>query len=162
MSRSSTETSLHRYIQFMLSIFCTWLLIPWHMTISRSVFEKYVKPHISNPSSMLQTSQRDILQAFSFSLGGHNTPQSYLDEVWLALPTLRTLLNFKDGWKDAQRETWKGLFGIILGVPSFFVSRNLSLINLCRARHPLFPGPTPHCLRSNLWNNHLSHQPLRS
>ena len=67
---------------------------------------------------VLQTSQRDVLEAFSFSLGGHNTPQSYLDELWLALPTLRALLDFIDGWKDAQRETWKGLFEVILGMPS--------------------------------------------
>lgn len=63
---------------------------------------------------LVQTCQRDILQAFSYSLG-HNTPQPFIDELWLALPSLRGLLNFKDGWKIAQKQTWVRLLGAISG-----------------------------------------------
>jgi hypothetical protein len=65
--------------------------------------------------SAQQTSQREILEAFSFSLRGHNTPQPIMDEVYLALPTLRVLLWFKGGWEDAKREAWKRLLRAVSG-----------------------------------------------
>jgi hypothetical protein len=70
---------------------------------------------LTHSFSAQQTSQREILEAFSFSLRGHNTPQPIMDEVYLALPTLRALLWFKGGWEDAKREAWKRLLGAVSG-----------------------------------------------
>ena len=42
-------------------------------------------------------------------------PQSFLDELWFALPSLRDLLDFEGGWAMAQRETWERLFVAISG-----------------------------------------------
>ena len=53
----------------------------------------------------LQTAQRDIFDALSHSLGSA-TPGQYLQDFWLALPSLRILLAFDDGWENAQEETW--------------------------------------------------------
>ncbi|KAG1868381.1 hypothetical protein DFJ58DRAFT_678805 [Suillus subalutaceus] len=58
----------------------------------------------------LEVSQRDILSACDFSLGSI-TPQGLMDELWLALPTLRKATEpVKDGWKSVQVEIWNRLF----------------------------------------------------
>ncbi|KZP24027.1 hypothetical protein FIBSPDRAFT_667336, partial [Athelia psychrophila] len=67
-----------------------------------------IAPHSINHSE-LEASQRDVLQALDYSLG-HSMPQAFLDELWCALPSLRALLAFEDGWEMAQRETWERLF----------------------------------------------------
>ena len=81
----------------------------------------------------MQASQHDILQAFSFSLDGHNTPQYFLDEIWLALPTLRALLDFNGGWRIGQRETWERLLGVTSGeyehIPRFFFCIPVVVLN---------------------------------
>lgn len=56
-------------------------------------------------SAALQTAQRDIFDALSHSLGSP-TPGQYLQDFWLALPSLKGLLAFDDGWANAQEETW--------------------------------------------------------
>ena len=52
-----------------------------------------------------QTAQRDIFDALSHSLGSA-TPGQYLQDFWLALPSLRSLLAFDGGWASAQEQTW--------------------------------------------------------
>ncbi|KAJ7118976.1 hypothetical protein C8R44DRAFT_789778 [Mycena epipterygia] len=59
----------------------------------------------------LETAQRDVLSAFSYCLGG--TPQQILDELWIALPSLQELLNFRGGWKYARKEVWWRLFDAV-------------------------------------------------
>ncbi|KAF9808129.1 hypothetical protein IEO21_07965 [Rhodonia placenta] len=53
----------------------------------------------------LETAHRDILYALSYSIGSV-TPLAYMQELWLALPSLRKLLAFDDGWSIAQEEAW--------------------------------------------------------
>ncbi|KAG1769955.1 hypothetical protein EV702DRAFT_1281971 [Suillus placidus] len=72
----------------------------------------------------LEVSQRDILSACGFSLGSI-TPQGFMDELWLALPTLRKATEpVKDGWKSVQVEIWDRLFDALIepDVPQFPVS----------------------------------------
>ncbi|TFK37714.1 hypothetical protein BDQ12DRAFT_591175, partial [Crucibulum laeve] len=52
-----------------------------------------------------ETAQRDILSAFHYRLSVN--PQSLLDELWDALPSLRNLWSFDGGWNDVQNRTWK-------------------------------------------------------
>ncbi|KAJ6500721.1 hypothetical protein C8R45DRAFT_79034 [Mycena sanguinolenta] len=59
----------------------------------------------------LETAQRDVLGLLDFRLGG--TPQPILDELWIALPSLRQLLEFENGWKFAQKEAWWRLFDAV-------------------------------------------------
>ncbi|KAJ6606177.1 hypothetical protein DFH09DRAFT_1386790, partial [Mycena vulgaris] len=59
----------------------------------------------------LETAQRDILSTFSFNLGA--SPQPIFDELYLALASLRQLLNFRGGWKHAQKEAWELLFDAV-------------------------------------------------
>ncbi|KAG2122730.1 hypothetical protein DEU56DRAFT_719750, partial [Suillus clintonianus] len=62
----------------------------------------------------LEVSQRDILAACGFSLGSI-TPQGLMDELWLALPTLRKATEaLKDGWKSVQVEIWDRLFDALI------------------------------------------------
>ncbi|KAJ7932675.1 hypothetical protein B0H13DRAFT_2307352 [Mycena leptocephala] len=58
-----------------------------------------------------EIAQRDVLEVFAYRLGG--TPQPILDELWIALPSLRQLLEFKNGWKFAQKQTWWRLFDAV-------------------------------------------------
>ena len=62
---------------------------------------------LSSPD-ILQISQRDLLECFSYDLG-MPTPQAILDELHLALPTLRHVLDFEYAWEDVLHETWKDL-----------------------------------------------------
>lgn len=55
-----------------------------------------------------QISQRDLLEFLSYDLG-MPTPQAILDELHLALPSLRHVLSFERAWEDVLRETWKQL-----------------------------------------------------
>lgn len=65
--------------------------------------------------AICQVSQRDILSAFSFNIGSI-TPQDFMDELWLALPTLRKATEpLKDGWKSAKIEIWDRLLDAVLG-----------------------------------------------
>ena len=41
-----------------------------------------------------------------------------MDELWAALPSLRSLLDFKDGWKSATAEAWTRLLAVLDGNPS--------------------------------------------
>ncbi|EIM80415.1 uncharacterized protein STEHIDRAFT_172674 [Stereum hirsutum FP-91666 SS1] len=54
----------------------------------------------------LEASQRDLLDAFSYNIG-FPTPQQYLDELYIALPTLRILLNCNSLWRLVLNETWR-------------------------------------------------------
>lgn len=61
-----------------------------------------------------QVAQRDILSACGFSLGSI-TPQGLMDELWLALPTLRKAAEpVKNGWKSVQVEIWNRLFDALI------------------------------------------------
>lgn len=68
-----------------------------------------------------------MLDAFSYELGV--TPQPFLDQVWIALPSLRDLLDFDGGWNQVKKETWWMLFNSLYG-PSpvaFLTQSSLSL-----------------------------------
>ncbi|KAF7416335.1 hypothetical protein PC9H_002600 [Pleurotus ostreatus] len=60
----------------------------------------------------LEASQRDLLSAFSFQLG--SSPQLLLDQLWMALPSLRQVLDFTGGWTYAQKLTWECLYEALL------------------------------------------------
>ena len=68
-----------------------------------------------------QTAQRDVLSAFDYSLGV--TPQPVMDELWFSLESLRSLLDFENGWQTAMADAWCGLFDAICGmtIPFFHV-----------------------------------------
>lgn len=69
--------------------------------------------------SIRQTAQRDILSLFDWRLGV--TPQPIMDELWLALPSLQTLLDFEGGWKNVTQRGWSRLFTCLHGmIPTFF------------------------------------------
>ncbi|TFK21690.1 hypothetical protein FA15DRAFT_681990 [Coprinopsis marcescibilis] len=67
-------------------------------------------PHDVNYEE-LETAQRDVLSALSYSVGV--SPQPVLDEVWRALPSLRELLHFEGGWNGVQKEVWLRLYDLI-------------------------------------------------
>ncbi|KAL0948509.1 hypothetical protein HGRIS_011070 [Hohenbuehelia grisea] len=52
----------------------------------------------------LEAATRDVIEAFSGYLG--DSPQPILDEVWLALPSLRQMLDFEGGWVRARKDIW--------------------------------------------------------
>ncbi|KAF8266940.1 hypothetical protein EI94DRAFT_1582963, partial [Lactarius quietus] len=47
----------------------------------------------------LEISQRDLLECLSYNLG-MPTPQAILDELHLALPNLRHVLDFESAWEE--------------------------------------------------------------
>ncbi|KAF7294591.1 hypothetical protein MIND_00995600 [Mycena indigotica] len=62
--------------------------------------------------TVCQTAQRDILAGLQYRLG--HSPQLLLDDLWLALPSLRELLHFQGGWNFVQKETWSRLYKAVL------------------------------------------------
>jgi hypothetical protein len=56
---------------------------------------------------IFQLAQRNLLRYFSYNLGVP-TPQAFLDELRVALPTLRHALESVE-WEDVSSETWKQL-----------------------------------------------------
>jgi len=60
----------------------------------------------------LELAQRNLFQYFSYDLS-MPTPQEYLDELRLALPTLQDALGSEHAWKDVLKETWKQLFAAV-------------------------------------------------
>jgi hypothetical protein len=48
-----------------------------------------------------------------------------MDELWFSLESLRSLLNFENGWQTAMADAWCGLFDAICGmtIPCFHVDR---------------------------------------
>ncbi|KAF8884692.1 hypothetical protein BD779DRAFT_770278 [Infundibulicybe gibba] len=60
----------------------------------------------------LENAQRDVLEAFSYQLG--MTPQAFMDDLWLALSSLRLLLNFSGAWSNVRQQAWGILFDSVL------------------------------------------------
>lgn len=48
-----------------------------------------------------------------------------MDELWFSLESLRTLLNFENGWQTAMADAWCGLYDAICGmtIPSFNINQ---------------------------------------
>ena len=48
-----------------------------------------------------------------------------MDELWFSLDSLRTLLDFENGWQTAMADAWCGLYDAICGktIPCFHVDR---------------------------------------
>ena len=53
----------------------------------------------------LENAQRDVLGALSYRVGGA-TPGAFMEELWEALPTLRRLVGFDEGWDGVQGKAW--------------------------------------------------------
>ena len=60
----------------------------------------------------LESAQRDVLDAVGYRVGSA-TPGAFMDELWRALPTMRLLLGFDDGWEDVQRGAWAVLCDVL-------------------------------------------------
>ncbi|KAF5382838.1 hypothetical protein D9757_007331 [Collybiopsis confluens] len=103
------------------SEYVTWDLAVASLALSVKLHRDFLPPllpvlaaHYENiaPHEMdyldLEAAQRDILLGLSYSLGG--TPQAILDDLWIALPSLRELLSFAGGWDLVLQETWLVLF----------------------------------------------------
>ncbi|EIW74205.1 hypothetical protein CONPUDRAFT_170229 [Coniophora puteana RWD-64-598 SS2] len=61
-----------------------------------------------------ETAQRDVLSALDYRLGTV-TPQSYLDELWIASASLRGAVGTTEMWANVQKEVWDMLFDALLG-----------------------------------------------
>jgi len=71
---------------------------------------KYLHVHTreSYLNVWFQYAQHTMLDTFSYELG--ITPQPILDQLWIALPSLRELFGFAGGWNQVKKETWRYLF----------------------------------------------------
>ncbi|CDO74820.1 hypothetical protein BN946_scf184353.g1, partial [Trametes cinnabarina] len=54
----------------------------------------------------LENAQRDVLEALAFRISGGSSPCAYISELWEALPMLRRLVAFDDGWDRVQEHAW--------------------------------------------------------
>lgn len=62
----------------------------------------------------LENAQWDILASSSYMLGAGDA-QPFIDELWLALPTLRALLSWTGALDAVESETWGRLYWAITG-----------------------------------------------
>ncbi|KAE9398626.1 hypothetical protein BT96DRAFT_723898 [Gymnopus androsaceus JB14] len=110
-SRSDIDGS--ELVTWDVAIACLALSVKLHRDFLAPLFQVYsfqfeeLAPHYIEYED-LEAAQRDILFALSYNLGG--TPQGILDELWIALPSLRELLSFNQGWSSVLQETWLILF----------------------------------------------------
>ncbi|KAI0664175.1 hypothetical protein C8Q70DRAFT_905402 [Cubamyces menziesii] len=56
----------------------------------------------------LESAQRDVLEALGYQVG-NATPGAFMAELWLALPPLRRLVGFDEGWERVQEHAWEVL-----------------------------------------------------
>ncbi|KAL7284573.1 hypothetical protein ACG7TL_001865 [Trametes sanguinea] len=54
----------------------------------------------------LENAQRDVLEAIEFRIASGSNPDAYMAELWQALPMLRQLVGFNEGWARAQEHAW--------------------------------------------------------
>ncbi|PCH37539.1 hypothetical protein WOLCODRAFT_167571 [Wolfiporia cocos MD-104 SS10] len=101
-----------------IALACVTLSVKFHRDVFLPLYSipannfMLLAPH-SLSYEDLEAAQRDILYTFSFSIGSV-TPESYISELWLALPSLRSLLSFDGGWNTAQKETWAVLLEALM------------------------------------------------
>ncbi|KAH7886662.1 hypothetical protein F5I97DRAFT_1869202 [Phlebopus sp. FC_14] len=113
------ETEGRDALTWDIAVGCLALCVKLHRDVLPPLHPVYARDFLQlAPHSMshhdLELSQRDILSAFSFSLGSC-TPQAILDEFWLVSPSLRKVTaSIRDGWPAVQREIWDKLFEAIL------------------------------------------------
>ncbi|KAF8797634.1 hypothetical protein BYT27DRAFT_7237189 [Phlegmacium glaucopus] len=113
---ANTDQEGRNLIIWDIAVACLALSVKFHRDFLEPLLPVYVHEYLSlAPQNLsyedLETSQRDLLSAFDYSLGV--TPQPVIDELWFSLESLRTLLDFKNGWETAMADAWCGLFDAI-------------------------------------------------
>ncbi|KAH9941549.1 hypothetical protein B0H21DRAFT_752445 [Amylocystis lapponica] len=117
-SKSDLEQEGQKALIWDIALACVALCVKFHRD---ALFPLYIiltneflalAPHALTDED-LETAQRDVFEALSFSLGS-TTPAAFMQELWHALPSLRALLSFDDGWAVAQAEAWAVLLEALL------------------------------------------------
>lgn len=93
------------------------VLLPLHPVSTRDLLS--LAPHYMCYSN-LESAQRDVLASSAYVLSAGD-PQPFMDELWLALPTLRALLAWHGAWDAVETEAWARLFWAIAGEHTQFI-----------------------------------------
>ncbi|KAI0088236.1 hypothetical protein BDY19DRAFT_891544, partial [Irpex rosettiformis] len=101
-----------------LALACIALAVKFHRDVLPPLYpvtaEEFllISPHTMEYDD-LESAQRDLLSALSFRVGS-NTPGAYMDELWEALASLRTLIQRRGNWQVTKIETWELLSDTLL------------------------------------------------
>ncbi|KAH9929028.1 uncharacterized protein BXZ73DRAFT_29930, partial [Epithele typhae] len=68
--------------------------------------------HRGTDFDAFEHAQRSVLDALHHCVGSA-TPAAFMEELWSALPTLRRLMGFDDGWRKVQHEAWIVIAGAL-------------------------------------------------
>jgi hypothetical protein len=79
-------------------------------------------------SHAFQAAHRDILATMSFCVGS-STPGAYIEELLIALPSIRALVDARGDWEFARAETWEILFDSLVGKNALSHVSKLWLLN---------------------------------
>ncbi|KAF5319386.1 hypothetical protein D9619_008485 [Psilocybe cf. subviscida] len=123
---NATDTDGLNLILWDVAVACLSVSIKFHRDFLDPLLPVFAHEYLDlAPHEMsyedLETAHRDMLSAFDYRLGV--TPQPIMDELWLALPPLRSLLQFDGGWEGATSHSWSILFIALDGGSSFSIGR---------------------------------------
>ncbi|KIM43949.1 hypothetical protein M413DRAFT_25456 [Hebeloma cylindrosporum] len=96
-----------------IAVACLSLSVKFHRDFLEPLLPVYASEYVAiAPHALglddLENAHRDVLSALDYRLGV--TPQLLMDELWCALPSLRALLDFDEGWENAMKNAWFFLF----------------------------------------------------
>ncbi|KAI0342896.1 hypothetical protein BDW22DRAFT_1484438 [Trametopsis cervina] len=116
----SSERVLHgkEALTWDLAVAAVALAVKFHRDVLKPLYPVtareflLIAPH-SIEYDDLEAAQRDLFSALSHCLGS-NTPAAYIDELWNALPSLRSLVTSRGNWEVTKFETWELLYDTLL------------------------------------------------
>ncbi|PPQ72273.1 hypothetical protein CVT26_006494 [Gymnopilus dilepis] len=99
-----------------IAVACLAISVKFHRDFLQPLIPVFAKEYLLLSSyaltyERLEAAHRDVLSLFDWRLG--ISPQPIMDELWVALPSLRTLLDFEGGWKNAMERAWSYLFACL-------------------------------------------------
>ncbi|KAI0767274.1 hypothetical protein C8Q74DRAFT_1203943 [Fomes fomentarius] len=113
-SISSDDQKALEAVTWDIAVACLALSVKFHRDVLFPLDVIYAHEFIdlAAPHKMtfedLENAQRDVLEAVAYRIGSA-TPGAFMEELWAALPTLRTLVGFDGGWEGVQKEAWATL-----------------------------------------------------
>lgn len=112
-----------------------------------SRFDSLIVPAIPSLTRRSQAAHRDVLGAFSHCIVGC-TPAAYMEEIFLALPSLWKLIDTHGDREYTSSEVWEILYDSLIGASMFIFAVKPTYTQI-RCRLFALPSLPHHRLRSH-------------
>ncbi|EKM56708.1 uncharacterized protein PHACADRAFT_93145, partial [Phanerochaete carnosa HHB-10118-sp] len=103
-----------------IGVACLALTVKFHRDFLHPLYPVVANDYLAvSPHTMefddLEAAHRDVLGALNFCIGS-STPGAYMEELLVALPSLRMFVDARGNWESAHAETWEVLFDTLVGM----------------------------------------------